>query len=52
MEFVFHNHCYEFKPQENGVTGWETLMQETDPEAGEAGVRSVLADPGRAGPRV
>jgi sugar phosphate isomerase/epimerase len=30
MEFVFHNHCYEFKPQEGGVTGWETLMQQTD----------------------
>ena len=32
MEFVFHNHCYEFKPQEGGVTGWETLMQHTDPK--------------------
>jgi sugar phosphate isomerase/epimerase len=30
MQFVFHNHCYEFKPQEGGVTGWETLMQHTD----------------------
>jgi len=32
MEFVFHNHCYEFKPQAGGVTGWETLMQNTDPK--------------------
>jgi sugar phosphate isomerase/epimerase len=32
MEFVFHNHCYEFKPQEGGVTGWETLMHNTDPK--------------------
>jgi sugar phosphate isomerase/epimerase len=32
MEFVFHNHCYEFKPQEGGVTGWETLMRHTDPK--------------------
>jgi len=32
MEFVFHNHCYEFKPQEGGVTGWETLMGHTDPK--------------------
>jgi sugar phosphate isomerase/epimerase len=30
MEFAFHNHCYEFKPQEGGVTGWETLMEHTD----------------------
>jgi len=32
MEFLFHNHCYEFKPQEGGVTGWETLMGHTDPK--------------------
>ena len=32
MEFLFHNHCYEFKPQEGGVTGWETLMKNTDPK--------------------
>ncbi len=31
MEFVFHNHCYEFKPQEDGLTGWQTLMGSTDP---------------------
>lgn len=31
MTFAFHNHCYEFKPQENGVTGWHTLMSQTDP---------------------
>jgi sugar phosphate isomerase/epimerase len=31
MEFVFHNHCYEFKPQKGGLTGWETLMGNTDP---------------------
>jgi len=30
MEFLFHNHCYEFKPLEGGVTGWQTLMQHTD----------------------
>ena len=32
MEFAFHNHCYEFKPQEGGVTGWKTLMDHTDPK--------------------
>ena len=32
MEFVFHNHCYEFKPQAGGVTGWQTLMEHTDPK--------------------
>jgi sugar phosphate isomerase/epimerase len=32
MEFLFHNHCYEFKPQDGGVTGWETLMKNTDPK--------------------
>ena len=32
MTFCFHNHCYEFKPQQDGVTGWETLMKQTDPE--------------------
>lgn len=31
MKLVFHNHCYEFKPQEDGVTGWQTLMGATDP---------------------
>ena len=31
MEFLFHNHCYEFKPQAGGVTGWQTLMEHTDP---------------------
>ncbi len=31
MKFVFHNHCYEFKPQEGGLTGWQTLMGNTDP---------------------
>ncbi len=31
MKFVFHNHCYEFKPQEGGLTGWQTLMGGTDP---------------------
>jgi len=30
MTFAFHNHCYEFKPQEAGVTGWQTLMENTD----------------------
>ena len=32
MEFLFHNHCYEFKPQAGGVTGWRTLMDHTDPK--------------------
>lgn len=31
MEFVFHNHCYEFKPQGGGTTGWDVLMGGTDP---------------------
>ena len=31
MEFVFHNHCYEFKPLERKETGWEALMGGTDP---------------------
>ena len=31
MEFIFHNHCYEFKPQEGGTTGWDVLMGSTDP---------------------
>jgi sugar phosphate isomerase/epimerase len=31
ITFCFHNHCYEFKPQEQGVTGWQTLMEHTDP---------------------
>jgi sugar phosphate isomerase/epimerase len=30
MQFVFHNHCYEFKPQAGGVTGWDVLMGNTD----------------------
>jgi sugar phosphate isomerase/epimerase len=30
MEFVFHNHCYEFKPQGGGLTGWDVLMGNTD----------------------
>jgi sugar phosphate isomerase/epimerase len=31
MGFVFHNHCYEFKPLEGGLNGWQTLMGSTDP---------------------
>ena len=31
MQLVFHNHCYEFKPQEGGLTGWQILMGNTDP---------------------
>lgn len=31
MTFAFHNHCYEFKPQDGGTTGWQTLMENTDP---------------------
>jgi sugar phosphate isomerase/epimerase len=30
MQFVFHNHDYEFKPME-GSNGWQVLMKETDP---------------------
>jgi sugar phosphate isomerase/epimerase len=30
MEFVIHNLDYEFKPQ-GGSTGWEVLMEHTDP---------------------
>lgn len=30
MEFVFHNHDYEFKPVD-GTTGWAVLMKRTDP---------------------
>jgi sugar phosphate isomerase/epimerase len=30
MEFVFHNHCYEFRPID-GTTGFAHLMQHTDP---------------------
>ena len=32
MTFAFHNHCYEFKPLEGGVSGWKTLMDNTDPK--------------------
>jgi sugar phosphate isomerase/epimerase len=31
MEFVFHNHCYEFKPLAGGDTGWKVLMGNTNP---------------------
>ena len=31
MEFTFHNHDYEFKPQ-GSTTGFAELMQHTDPE--------------------
>jgi sugar phosphate isomerase/epimerase len=31
MEFVLHNLNYEFKPQQ-GSTGWEVLMEHTDPK--------------------
>ncbi len=30
LEFVFHNHCYEFRPIE-GTNGFTYLMQHTDP---------------------
>jgi sugar phosphate isomerase/epimerase len=30
MQFVFHNHCYEFKPTE-GSTGFAELLEHTDP---------------------
>ncbi|MGC9197706.1 MAG: sugar phosphate isomerase/epimerase family protein [Acidobacteriaceae bacterium] len=31
MQFAFHNHCYEFKPLDGGLTGWQVLMGNTDP---------------------
>lgn len=31
MEFVFHNHCYEFRPME-GSNGFTELMKHTDPK--------------------
>lgn len=31
MQFAFHNHDYEFKPYNNGKTGFEVLLDETDP---------------------
>jgi len=31
MQFVFHNHDYEFKPME-GSNGWAELMKHTDPK--------------------
>ena len=31
MQFVFHNHDYEFKPME-GSNGWTELMKGTDPK--------------------
>jgi len=31
IQFVFHNHCYEFKPID-GSNGWTVLMKETDPK--------------------
>jgi sugar phosphate isomerase/epimerase len=30
MEFVFQNHSYEFKPLGKALTGWDTLMGNTD----------------------
>ncbi len=30
MQFVFHNHCYEFRPM-GGQRGFDILMQHTDP---------------------
>lgn len=29
---AYHNHGYEFETQENGVTGYDVLVRETDPE--------------------
>jgi sugar phosphate isomerase/epimerase len=31
MQFAFHNHDYEFKPYNNGKTGYQILLDETDP---------------------
>jgi sugar phosphate isomerase/epimerase len=30
MEFLFHNHCYEFKVLDGGKRGWDVLMERTD----------------------
>ena len=29
---AYHNHGYEFETEENGVTGYDVLVRETDPE--------------------
>jgi sugar phosphate isomerase/epimerase len=29
---AYHNHGYEFQTEENGVTGYDVLLRETDPE--------------------
>jgi len=31
MRFAFHNHDYEFRPQANGRTGYDILVDQTDP---------------------
>lgn len=31
MRFAFHNHDYEFRPQANGRTGYDILIDQTDP---------------------
>jgi sugar phosphate isomerase/epimerase len=31
MRFAFHNHDYEFRPQANGKTGYDILVEQTDP---------------------
>ncbi|HEX4005979.1 MAG TPA: sugar phosphate isomerase/epimerase [Acidobacteriaceae bacterium] len=31
MRFAFHNHDYEFRPQASGQTGYDILINETDP---------------------
>lgn len=31
LRFAFHSHDYEFRPQANGKTGYDVLLEETDP---------------------
>jgi sugar phosphate isomerase/epimerase len=32
LQYVYHNHNFEFKDQGNGQTGYDLLLKETDPE--------------------
>ena len=31
LQYAYHNHDYEFRPQANGQTGYDLLLSETDP---------------------
>lgn len=31
LKLAYHNHAFEFKDQGNGLTGYQTLLKETDP---------------------